>query len=466
MANSFFRRKPIRSIDGVDAEPHEHYLKRSLSAFDLTALGVGGIIGVGIFVITGTAAAKYAGPGIVLSFVVSMFACIFTALCYAEFASLIPVAGSAYNYSYATLGELFAWIIGWDLVLEYVVGSIAVAVGWSGYFVSILKTIGIELPVWCSAAPGTIPGAIINLPAAIIVLFVTALLVIGIKESARFTTIMVFVKLVAILTFIFVALFKVNPTNWQPFMPYGFSGVMTGAAIVFFAYIGFDAVSTAAEEAKNPQRDLPIGIIASLAICTVLYIIVSALLTGVVHYSELDNPAPIAYALTHLGYNWGSALVSAGAVTGLTSVLIVLLMGQPRIFFAMARDGLIWPWAAKVHPKYKTPYRSQLLTGLVVAFFAAFIDIGTAAELTNIGTLFAFALVCGGIIVLRKTQPKLHRKFRCPAVPLVPILGIIACVAMMIKLPWLTWERFFAWLVIGLVIYFLYSRSHSRLRSK
>jgi len=354
-------------------------------------------------------------------------------------------------------------VIGWDLVLEYVVGAIAVAIGWSGYFVNILKTIGIDIPVWCSAAPGTVPGAVMNLPAAIIVLLLTGLLVIGIKESARFTTAMVFVKLAAIFTFIAVGIGKVEPAHWVPFMPFGFGGVVTGAAIVFFAYIGFDAISTAAEEAKNPQRDLPIGIIASLAICTVLYIIVSAILTGVVHYTQLNTPAPIAFALTSLGYHWGSALVSAGAVTGLTSVLIVLLMGQPRIFFAMSRDGLLWPWAAAVHPKYRTPYRTQILTGVIVAFFAAFVDIGTAAELTNIGTLFAFAMVCGGIWVLRRTDPDLHRPFKCPWVPIVPLLGMLICSWLIYKLPLITQIRFIIWFLIGLVIYWIYGRKHSRL---
>lgn len=462
MFQSLFRKKSVTAVM-MDEKEESTRLKRTLTAFDLTCLGIGGIIGVGIFVITGTAAAKYAGPAIPLSFVIAMFACIFTALCYSEFAALIPVAGSAYNYSYATLGEVFAWIIGWDLVLEYVVGSIAVAVGWSGYFVNIMKTLGLSIPAWCSAAPGTVPGAIINLPAALIVLLLTGLLVVGIKESARFTSLMVFVKLVAVLVFIAVGLSHIEPSNWQPFMPFGFQGVLTGASIVFFAYIGFDAVSTAAEEAKNPQRDLPIGIITSLAICTVLYIAVSAILTGVVSYTELDTPAPIAYAMNSLGFHWGSALISAGAVTGLTSVLIVLLMGQPRIFFSMSRDGLIWPWASKIHPRFKTPYRTQILTGVVVAVCAAFIDIGTAAELTNIGTLFAFAMVCTGVLVLRYKQPNLPRSFRCPWVPVVPILGIGFCVWLIMTLPNVTKLRFVAWFLLGFVIYFLYSRRHSKL---
>lgn len=472
MLKSLFRKKSVAEIyadvhtqEEVVAT-HGHRLKRTLNAFDLTMLGIGGIIGVGIFVITGTAAANHAGPAVVLSFVISMLACIFTALCYAEFAALIPVSGSAYNYSYATMGELFAWIIGWDLVLEYVVGSIAVAIGWSGYLVNILKAVGIELPVWATAAPGTAPGAFINLPAALIVLLVTGLLVIGIKESTRFTSAMVIVKLTAIVTFIAVAASHVEPTNWTPFMPFGFQGVLTGAAIVFFAYIGFDALSTVAEETKNPQRNLPIGIITSLTVCTVLYIAVSLILTGVVPYQELNTPAPIAYALSRLGYTWGSALVSAGAVTGLTSVLVILLMGQPRIFFAMSRDGLLWPWAAKVHPRFKTPYRTQLLTGVVVAGFAAFVDIGTAAELTNIGTLFAFALVCGGILVLRRTEPTLPRAFRCPGAPAVPILGILFCVWLMVSLPLVTWIRFAVWFLVGIVIYIFYSRHHSKLAQR
>lgn len=462
---TLLRKKPVRAIRELEAVT-EHRLKKTLNAFDLVCLGIGGIIGVGIFVITGVAAAKYAGPAVILSFVVSMLACVFTALCYAEFASLLPVAGSAYNYSYATLGEFVAWIIGWDLVLEYIVGAIAVAIGWSGYFTGILQSLGTRLPAWCAGAPGSAPGALVNLPAALIILLLTGLLVVGIKASARFISVMVFVKITAVLTFLILAFSKVEASNWQPFMPYGFGGVVTGAAIVFFAYIGFDAVSTAAEEAKNPQRDMPIGIIVSLLVCTVLYISVAAVLTGVVPYTELNQPAPVAYALDKLGYRWGSALVSAGAVTGLTSVLVVLLMGQPRIFFAMSRDGLLWPWAAKVHPRFHTPHRTQILTGVIVAILAAFVDIGTAAELTNIGTLFAFTLVCGGIWVLRRSEPDLRRTFRCPLVPLVPILGMATCLWLMASLPLLTWIRFLVWMAAGLVIYFTYSRRHSKLARK
>lgn len=464
MLKTFFRKKSIEAISDVESDA-EHHLKRTLSAFDLTCLGIGAVIGVGIFVVTGTAAANFAGPGIVLSFVLSMFACVFAALCYAEFASLLPVAGSAYNYSYATMGELIAWIVGWDLVLEYVVAAIAVAIGWSGYFVGILKSIGINLPAWCTAAPGTAPGAVINLPAVGIIVLITTLLVLGIKQSARFTTLLVFVKLLAIFTFIAVGFSHVDPANWKPFLPYGFSGVVTGAAIIFFAYIGFDAISTAAEETLNPQRNLPVGILASLIICTVLYIVVSLILTGIVPYKSLNNPAPVAHALSSIGFRWSSALVSTGAIAGITSVLIVMLLAQPRIFFAMSRDGLLWPWFSKVHPRFKTPYRTQILCGLFIAFFAAFLDIGTAAELTNIGTLFAFTLVCGGIIILRYTEPNLKRHFRCPFVPAIPLLGMAFCLWLMFSLPAMTWIRFGTWFLIGMVIYFTYSRRHSLLKS-
>jgi APA family basic amino acid/polyamine antiporter len=460
-----FRRKFLGHIlEEIDIE--QHRLNRSLNAFDLTIMGIGAIIGVGIFVLTGAAAAKYAGPGVILSFIISGAACAFAGLCYAELASSIPVAGSAYNYAYATMGEMVAWIIGWDLILEYIVACIAVAIGWSGYFVNIMAAIGIQVPAWCSAAPGTVPGAIINLPAIIIVLFLTVILVIGIKESARFTGVMVFIKVVTVLVFIMVGISHVNPANWHPFMPFGLKGVIAGAAIVFFAYIGFDAVSTAAEETMNPQRNMPIGILLSLGICTILYIVVAAVLTGMVSYKELNTPAPVAHALTLAGFRWGSAFVSAGAVAGITSVLLVMLMGQPRIFFSMSRDGLLWPWISKVHPRFRTPYIAQIFTGIVVAGFAGFIDIGTAAELCNIGTLFAFAIVCGGVVVLRKTHPELRRSFRCPLVPLIPLLGVFSCVGLMLSLPRITWIRFVVWLFAGLTIYFYYGIKHSRLAVK
>ncbi len=465
MVKKLFRRKFLEHIlEELDIE--QHRLHRSLTAFDLTILGIGAIIGVGIFVLTGAASAKYAGPGVILSFVISGAACAFAALCYAELASSIPVAGSAYNYAYATMGEMIAWIIGWDLILEYIVASIAVAIGWSGYFVNIVKAIGIQLPVWCSSAPGTVPGAIINLPAIFIVLLLTVILVVGIKESARFTSAMVFVKVLTVLVFIVVGISHVTPANWHPFMPFGLKGVISGAAIVFFAYIGFDAVSTAAEETKNPQRNMPIGILLSLGICTVLYIVVAAILTGMVSYKELNTPAPVAHALTLTGFRWGSALVSAGAVAGITSVLVVMLMGQPRIFFSMSRDGLLWPWISKVHPRFRTPYIAQILTGVVVAGFAGFIDIGTAAELCNIGTLFAFSIVCGGVVVLRRTHPELRRSFRCPMVPFLPLLGLFTCSWLMLSLPRITWIRFVVWLLVGLTIYFYYGMRHSRLAGR
>jgi len=465
MVKRLFRRKFIHHVlEEIDME--QHRLHRSLNAFDLTVLGVGAIIGVGIFVLTGTASARFAGPGIILSLCISASACFFTAFCYAEFASLIPVAGSAYNYAYATMGEMIAWIIGWDLILEYIVASIAVAIGWSGYFVNIMKALGITIPVWCSSAPGTVPGAVFNLPAMLVVLFLTAILIIGMKESARFISIIVFVKLLAVVVFIAVGLFNIEPANWTPFLPFGFKGVMTAAAIIFFAYIGFDAISTVAEETKNPQRNMPIGIILSLIICTVLYILVAAVLTGMVSYKELNHPAPVAHALNMVGFKWGSALVSVGAVAGITSVLLVMLMGQPRIFFSMSRDGLLWPWIAKVHPRFKTPYIAQLLTGFAVALFAGFLDIGTAAELCNIGTLFAFSIVCGGVAILRRTHPEMKRGFRCPLVPLIPLLGISFCASLMLSLPQITWIRFAVWLIAGLFIYFFYGIKHSRMAVK
>ena len=465
MVKRLFRRKFLGHIlEEIDIE--QHRLNRSLNAFDLTIMGIGAIIGVGIFVIAGDAAANYAGPGVILSFVISGVACVFAGLCYAELASSIPVAGSAYNYAYSTMGEMVAWIIGWDLILEYIVACIAVAIGWSGYFVSIMAAIGMKIPAWCSAAPGTVPGAIINLPAMLIVFFLTIILVIGIKESARFTGVMVFIKVVTVLVFILVGISHVNPANWHPFMPFGLKGVIDGAAIVFFAYIGFDAVSTAAEETRNPQRNLPIGILLSLGICTLLYIVVAAVLTGMVSYKELNTPAPVAHALTLVGFRWGSAIVSAGAVAGITSVLLVMLMGQPRIFFSMSRDGLLWPWISRVHPRFRTPYIAQIFTGIVVAGFAGFIPIGTAAKLCNIGTLFAFAIVCGGVVVLRKTHPELRRSFRCPLVPLIPLLGVFSCVWLMLSLPQITWFRFVGWMMAGLTIYFYYGIRHSRLAQK
>ena len=460
-----FRTKSIEQILG-DYEAQTHKLKRTLTAFDLTALGIGAIIGTGIFVLVGTAAVgdgdrPGAGPGLVLSFILSGAACLLAALCYAEFASMIPVAGSAYTYSYATLGEFFAWVTGWSLVLEYGVACTAVSIGWSGYLVSLLERVGIHLPAPLINAP--YEGGLVNLPAVLIVLALTGLLVIGIKESARVTGVIVTIKIAVVLFFIAVGAFSVDPANWSPFMPNGFAGVGAAAAIIFFAYIGFDAVSTTAEEAKNPQRDVPIGIIASLVVCTILYVAVSAVLTGIVPYSQIHVKAPVAEAMNAVGYRWGSALVAVGAVAGITSVLIVMLLGQIRVFYAMSRDGLLSPWLSAVHPRYSTPHRATLVTGVAVAVLAGFVPIGIAAELTNIGTLFAFTLVCGAVLVLRRTRPELRRPFRTPFVPAVPLLGMLACLALIGYLPTLTKVGFVVWAVVGLILYSVYGFRHSKL---
>ena len=467
MLRSLIRTKSIERIL-ADSEHPEHRLKKTLTAWDLTGLGIGGIIGTGIFVLIGTATVgdlhrPGAGPGIILSFVLSGLTCAFAALCYAELAAMIPVAGSAYTYSYATLGEFLAWLTGWNLVLEYGVACVAVAIGWSGYFNNILKLIGIDLPVWATHSPGSAAGGLVNLPAAIIVLLVTAVLVIGVKESARTTSVIVLVKLVVIFFFIAVGTSSVDSANWSPFMPQGFAGVGAAAAIVFFAYIGFDAVSTTAEEARNPQRDLPIGIIASLAICTVLYVLVAAVLTGIVPYTSIDIHAPVAEALRLAGFHWGAALVATGAVAGITSVLFVMMIGQIRVFFAMSRDGLLGSWLSQVHPRFRTPHHATILTGVAVALLAAFVPIGEAADMTNIGTLFAFVLVCIGIMVLRRIRPNQPRPFKVPLMPLIPVLGIAACLGLMAFLPALTWWRFGIWTVLGIAVYGLYGMRHSKL---
>ncbi|MCI0463790.1 MAG: amino acid permease [Gemmataceae bacterium] len=460
-----FRTKSIEQIlSDYDAQPHK--LKRTLTALDLTALGIGAIIGTGIFVLVGTAAVgdgvrPGAGPGLVLSFVLSGAACLLAALCYAEFASMIPVAGSAYTYSYATLGEFFAWVTGWSLVLEYGVACTAVSIGWSGYLVSLLERMGVHLPAPLTNAP--FEGGLVNLPAVLIVLALTALLVIGIKESARVTGVIVVIKIAVVLFFLAVGAFAVDTANWSPFMPNGFAGVGAAAAIIFFAYIGFDAVSTTAEEACNPQRDVPIGIIASLGVCTVLYVAVSAVLTGIIPYAQIHVKAPVAEALNAVGYRWGSALVAVGAVAGITSVLIVMLLGQIRVFYAMSRDGLLSPWLSAVHLRYGTPHRATLVTGIVVAILAGFVPIGVAAEITNIGTLFAFTLVCCAVLVLRYTRPDQRRPFRTPFVPVVPIAGMLACLALIWYLPHITKVGFVVWAVIGLVLYFAYGFRHSKL---
>ncbi|MFQ6757391.1 MAG: amino acid permease [Deltaproteobacteria bacterium] len=442
-------------------------LHKCLTAFDLTLLGIGAIIGTGI------AAATQAGPAVILSFVIAGIACAFAALAYAELAAAVGGCGSAYGYSYAAFGELIAWIIGWDLILEYGVATAAVANGWAGYFNNALTAVGLALPDALTKAP--ILGGIINLPAAGIVLILMVLLMLGMRESARTNMVMVFVKLLTIAVFIGVAIFHVNPENWSPFMPYGWSGespegkpvgVLAGAAMVFFAYVGFDAVSTAAEEAKNPQRDVPFGIIFSLVFCTVIYIAVAGLLTGVVPYTQLNVPSPVAHSLHLLGINWASALVATGVIAGLTTVMLVLYYGLTRVFFAMSRDGLMPPFFAQVHPKTKTPVRVIGLCGLIIALIAGFIPLGELAELVNIGTLAAFVLVCLGVVVLRIKQPHLHRPFKNPLNPVFPLLGAFSCAALMAFLPWVTWLRFAIWLAIGVVIYFTYSIRHSKLRGQ
>ncbi len=479
MDSNLFQTKSIEQLVG-DVEHGGRALRRSLSALDLTLLGVGAIIGTGIFVLTGTAAANQAGPAITMSYLAAGLACAFAALCYAEFASMIPIAGSAYTYAYATLGELVAWMIGWDLILEYAVGSMTVAIGWSGYMQRLLAGFGVTLPMSLGAAP---PVGIINLPAVLIVLGIMVLLVIGVRESARFNAVMVAIKVVAVLFFLAAGVSYVEPANWTPFMPYGMPGVMAAAAVVFFAYIGFDAVSTTAEEAKNPQRDLPIGIITSLVVCTVLYLAVGAVLSGivpVVEYRAVADAlpgvaqvpiedsvkflnAPVAYALSVIGLDWAAGLVSAGAVAGITSVLLVMLMSQPRIFFAMSRDRLLPTGVSKVHPRFGTPYITTIITCVIVAIVAGLTQIQVVGEMTSIGTLFAFVVVCAAVLRLRVTRPEAKRPFRVPFGPIFPVMGILACSYLMLSLPVLTWVRFLVWLDIGMVIYWFYGRTHSPL---
>ena len=473
------RRKSVTDLQNEALT--DHSLKRALGALNLTLLGIGAIIGTGIFVLTGTVAAVNAGPAVVLSFILAGIASIFAALCYSEFASLVPMAGSAYTYGYATLGEIFAWIIGWDLVLEYALGAVTVAIGWSGYVVSFLHDIGLDVPCALSGARGTVVQcadgtsmtAVFNLPAVVIIALVTTLLVIGIKESATTNNVIVFIKLAVVVLFIVFAAHAVNPANWHPFIPaaegqghFGWDGVVAGVGIVFFAYIGFDAVSTAAQEAKNPQKDMPIGIIGSLLICTLLYILVSGIATGVTPYKDLNVPDPIAVAADRAGLGWMSSVIKLGAIAGLSSVILVMLLGQSRVFWSMSRDGLLPQVINRIHPKFQTPYVTSIVTGIAVAFFAAILPIRDAASLVSIGTLLAFVIVSIGVVVLRVREPNLPRAFKTPAYWIVAPLGAISALYLMIHLSRTTWERLIIWFVIGMFVYFGYGVRNSKLARK
>ncbi|MDQ4624367.1 MULTISPECIES: amino acid permease [Janthinobacterium] len=460
---SLFRTKNLDDMIAHSKKPGG--LAKVLGPFDLVLMGIGAIVGTGIFVLTGTGALT-AGPALSLSFVVAAVACCFAALCYAEFASTVPVAGSIYTYSYATLGELAAWMIGWDLLLEYGLAAAAVSVGWSGYFQSLLSGFGIALPVALTAAPGALPGVttFINLPALVIMLLLTAMLGWGVRESARLNNIMVAIKVGVVLLFIIFGARHVQPANWQPYMPFGYHGMLSAAALVFFAFIGFDAVTSAAEEVKKPSRDLPIGIIGSLAVCAVLYVVVSAIMTGIVPYQKfLGVDHPVSLALQYAGENWIAGFVDLGAILGMTTVILVMAFGQTRIIFAMSRDGLLPKRLSTVHPRFHTPFFATWLVGIVFGLIAAVIPLNILAELINIGTLAAFTMVSIAVVVLRKKRPDLPRAFRCPGVPYVPALAVILCVGLMSFLSWVTWVAFSIWLVIGLVIYFGYARRRSLL---
>jgi APA family basic amino acid/polyamine antiporter len=481
MSNPLFATKSLDSLMKEAGETGEHSLRRALGPVNLVTLGIGAIIGAGIFVITGQAAAQFAGPAIIISFVLAGLACAFAGLCYAEFASLIPVAGSAYTYSYATLGELVAWIIGWDLILEYAFGAATVAVGWSGHLRAFLQDIGWSLPAM-PTSDFTMFGRAVHLRydyiGFLVITVITTILVIGIKESANFTTAIVILKVAVVLVFIalataFLMRHSWQPNHWHPFIPpntgergqFGWSGILRGAGVVFFAYIGFDAVSTAAQEAKNPKRDMPLGILGSLVVCTILYILVSGLLTHLVPYSQLNVPDPVVVGIRTTGEQWATFMVELGALAGLATVMLVMLLGQSRVFYSMSRDGLLWPWASKIHPRFRTPYLTSIVVGLFVAILATLVPLSVLDEMTSIGTLLAFVLVSIGVWIMRRTHPDLHRPFRTPLVPLVPILGVLMSGLLIVSLSYWTQLRLVVWLIIGLAIYFTYGVKHSRVRN-
>lgn len=481
MAGNHFTKKPLSVLFREADETGEHTLKRTLGPIGLTALGIGAIIGAGLFSITGGAAAYNAGPAVTISFIIAAIGCAFAGLCYAEFASMIPVAGSAYTYSYATMGRLMAWIIGWDLVLEYAVGAATVSISWSRYLVKFFDHINIHLPARMVMSPfdtatlsdGSLVHGVINLPAVFIVVLISMLLIRGTQESSFVNNIIVALKVIVVLVFIILGWSFINEANYKPYIPtntgtfgeYGWSGILRAAGIIFFAYIGFDAVSTAAQESKNPKRDMPIGILLSLGICTILYILFAHVMTGLANYTEfkgVDGIAPVAVAIEHTPYGWLKQAIILAILAGYSSVILVMLLGQSRVFYSMSKDGFLPPVFSRIHPKFKTPWKSNIMFCVFVSLFAAFVPVRVVGEMTSIGTLFAFALVCLGIIVLRRKQPDAPRAFRTPWVPLIPILGVLSCLLMMLALPLDTWLRLFAWMAIGLVLYITYGNKKAR----